>query len=206
KAETKAIERAIRAALQIPAAIPEANLAKPFLVVGYSFTPDPELARALALSAQSRLYGPDFANGHTALEASASPSPPETEAEEQPTPTPREAAKEEGEAASGTTDGGKDAAPASDFEGEEPGAAETADTSDFVPPDIAQKAAGAGLVKFESGRYKGLAIHQVHEEKGEEGAKYLRWAISSWKSEPLKSALQAYARVHFPEAVSGEDS
>lgn len=63
KTESKAINRALRAGLQMPASITAAMLQKPFLVVGFNFTPDyndPEIKRgifALASNAQQAIYG-----------------------------------------------------------------------------------------------------------------------------------------------------
>lgn len=57
KCETKAIERAIRAALQIPHAFAPDRVKLPFLVVGFNFTPDAETAQLLALHARGRMFG-----------------------------------------------------------------------------------------------------------------------------------------------------
>lgn len=63
KTESKAINRALRAGLAIPAAVDRGALAKPFLVVGFNFSPDytdPEVKRALvavAMNAQAAIYG-----------------------------------------------------------------------------------------------------------------------------------------------------
>lgn len=63
KTESKAINRALRAGLQMPASVAAKDLVKPFLVVGFNFTPDysdPEVKRALvsvALNAEQAIYG-----------------------------------------------------------------------------------------------------------------------------------------------------
>lgn len=63
KCESKALLRAMRAALQIPHLYTRAELQKPFVVVGYSFTPDyddPETKRLLVahgLAATNTVYG-----------------------------------------------------------------------------------------------------------------------------------------------------
>ena len=63
KTESKAINRALRAGLAIPTSVKQADLAKPFLVVGFNFTPnydDPSVKRALvavAMNAQAAIYG-----------------------------------------------------------------------------------------------------------------------------------------------------
>lgn len=63
KTESKAVLRAIRAALQIPHTFTPADAAKPFLVVGFNFTPDyddEEVKRMLVaagLNAQAAIYG-----------------------------------------------------------------------------------------------------------------------------------------------------
>lgn len=67
KTESKAILRAIRAAFQVPQQITPQDAAKPWLVIGYSFTPDyddHEIKRALVaagLNAQAAIYGPGAA-------------------------------------------------------------------------------------------------------------------------------------------------
>jgi hypothetical protein len=63
KTESKAINRALRAGLAMPASVTAASLQKPFLVVGFNFTPDytdPIVKRALVavgLNAQAAIYG-----------------------------------------------------------------------------------------------------------------------------------------------------
>lgn len=63
KTESKAINRALRAGLAMPSSVEARQLEKPFLVIGYNFTPnydDPEVKRALvavAMNAQAAIYG-----------------------------------------------------------------------------------------------------------------------------------------------------
>lgn len=63
KTESKAINRALRAGLAMPTSVKAADLQKPFLVIGFNFTPDysdPEVKRALVavgLNAQAAIYG-----------------------------------------------------------------------------------------------------------------------------------------------------
>lgn len=63
KTESKAINRALRAGLSIPTSLSPADAKKPFLVIGYNFTPDyndPEIKRqlvAIGLNAQAAIYG-----------------------------------------------------------------------------------------------------------------------------------------------------
>lgn len=63
KTESKAINRALRAGLSIPTSVTATEAAKPFLVIGYNFTPDyddPAVKRAIvdvALNAQAAIYG-----------------------------------------------------------------------------------------------------------------------------------------------------
>lgn len=63
KTESKAVLRAIRSALQIPHTFTPQDAAKPFLVVGFNFTPDYDDAEvkrmlvAAGLNAQAALYG-----------------------------------------------------------------------------------------------------------------------------------------------------
>lgn len=63
KTESKAINRALRAGLAMPTSVQSGDLAKPFLVVGFNFTPDyndPDVKRALiavGMNAEQAIYG-----------------------------------------------------------------------------------------------------------------------------------------------------
>lgn len=63
KTESKAINRALRAGLAMPSSVKASDLNKPFLVVGFNFTPDyddPVVKRALiavGLNAEQAIYG-----------------------------------------------------------------------------------------------------------------------------------------------------
>ena len=80
KTESKAVNRAIRAALGIPTSVTQGELSKPWLVVGFNFTPDyddPEIKRALVaigLKAGDAVYGA----ADRALPAAPEPAEDET--------------------------------------------------------------------------------------------------------------------------------
>jgi recombination protein RecT len=66
------------------------------------------------------------------------------------------------------------------FEGEEP-----------VEGELVDEAAAT----FTAGKHKDRSLAEIHAT-GEEGIKYLAWAYKSWKQEPLRSALDAFAAQH----------
>jgi hypothetical protein len=198
KAETKAIERAIRAALQIPHAFTGEQLAKPFLVVGYNFTPDwsdPETKRAIVaagLGAQDQVYGrvelPAAAvpDGGVAAPEGAAAAPAATEPE--PAPTPAGSAPDLSDE------------PALEPE-PEPAAKETTTftapaQAELTPETIA--ANEAAEVPIPVGRHKGLKLRELLD-KGEKGIGWIRWALETFETEPFKSSVWAFARVYVPD-------
>jgi hypothetical protein len=95
KTESKAVLRAIRAALQIPHTFTPAEAAKPFLIVGFNFTPDyddVEVKRMLVaagLNAQAAMYGPSAPTERintTTGEITSGADSPTTDAEEAAAP------------------------------------------------------------------------------------------------------------------------
>lgn len=99
---------------------------------------------------------------------------------------PTSVAGQQAEEPSTRTDGsdhtGGSSAP--DFDGEEPGAS-------AAPPNETQPIEPT----FGSGRYAGKTIVQVYSE-GKEGISYIKWAVKGWKTDPMKSALAAFAETH----------
>ena len=93
KNESKAVLRAIRAALEIPHTFTEADARKPFLVVGWNFTPpDTPEVRAGIASAIKEMYGASAvaSEERPALEAPRAPEP----VTDEPEPVPAEMAQE----------------------------------------------------------------------------------------------------------------
>ena len=82
-----------------------------------------------------------------------------------------------------------------------------ADGPTFAPPDddpaaleLEREGQAAGLMTFTHGRYSGLTLGEVLEQKGEDGERYLRWAALRWETEPLRSALRVFCRVYLPDS------
>jgi hypothetical protein len=63
------------------------------------------------------------------------------------------------------------------------------------PPPVAEQQAPDDEPTFASGRYNGKTIAEVYES-GKDGLSYLKWAMGSWKTEPLRSALDRFAETH----------
>ena len=81
------------------------------------------------------------------------------------------------------------------FEGEEPGA-EPVDfdpaTSEIIEPPT-----------FSVGKHAGETLEEIYAS-GEDGVKYCAWAWKSWKQQPMRDALDAFAELH-PD-IKGEAS
>lgn len=196
KVESKAINRAIRAALSLPS-LSAKDVQKPFLIVGYQFTPDysdPEVKRILVqsgLGAVSQLYpgadpevterpsevlesfeGPPAGEEPAQLEAAAAPAEGEIldEAEQPPIVEPPLPEPEP-----------------------EPEAA----TPDAESPE--QRAERAGAVAIGFGRHSGQTLADTYQS--EPG--YLKWLLSDAFNPGtdearmrLKAATKAYVAVH----------
>lgn len=187
KAESKSILRAIRAALQIPHTFTPQEFAKPFVVIGYSFTPnydDPETKRLLVehgLSARGSLYGQGSVEPRpeNVLEAGESTFAPRTaalldslrdEREASPPPAPP----------SGPS---PPAPPAPEFSGDEPG-----DEPEGELPEEDEIAAAAAMVLPDAfKKHAGKTIRQVYE--ADPG--YVRWLASPAVRNPVVNAAAA---------------
>jgi recombination protein RecT len=126
-----------------------------------------------------RLYGdsPAPSGDRTPIaEASVPPSPPA--ASDQEPPHPASSTVEAGAPGPETIDG---EATEVEFDGEE-------------PPPVGEQAPDDEPT-FASGRYNGKTIAEVYES-GKDGLSYLKWAMGSWKTEPLRSALDRFAETH----------
>ncbi len=194
KCETKAIERAIRAALQLPHAFSAAELARPFLVVGYSFTPDasdPEVRRLVVeagLAASQRMYA------QAALPA-GEPAPPAeaVAATDVVEPEPAEA----GEVPADDRGPEPDDGPA--FDGDEP--------TGFQPPpgapaDAGRGATAAGLTTVGFGKHNGRTIQEI----GDTDPGYVAWLADVMAPRnDVGRAVQAAARVWARAYLAGAE-
>lgn len=220
KTESKAVLRAIRAALQIPHTFTPARAALPFLVIGYSFTPDysePETRRLLiaaGLNAQAAIYGSesrssdvvDVAGPAVELEA-GEPAEPRQELE-------AAAPEEEPVEAEATEVDETPAAELGSFEmdDDEPGGKpEPAKGSDFAPPaDVQAKlemqAAKASKHLVAAGNQAGKSLGQIAADE-DKGAEWFEWALTkalggSWdapEAAKLKAAVVTFGRFRYPE-------
>jgi len=134
KTESKAVLRAIRAALQIPHTFTTAEAQKPFLVIGFNFTPDytdAEVRRimtAVGLNAQAALYGNGGQTAALPAATETAPEPPDEAAAPGGEGTTGAGESQEGEATPETNE--RDAAspsPDADIPIEEPAQASFAD-------------------------------------------------------------------------------
>jgi hypothetical protein len=221
KTESKAILRAIRAALQIPHTFTPAQAQRPFVVVGFNFTPDqsdPEIRRMLTaagLNAQQTFYGPTHSTeqalaleqGHT-----DTPAPPPADVPVEPEPPPPaepEAAQPTGpgtdggdqQAAGCGTDPSPAAAPAPGHDDDDPEPS-LGDAQFLAPADaeqLARDAAAAGEAVVPNGDNKGLTVRQV-AEKGAKGEEWLGWVLRKWARDTFRAAVEMYVRVYLPDA------
>ena len=182
KTESKAILRAIRSALQIPHTFSAADAAKPFVVVGYSYTPDytdPEVVRLVTerqLGAAEELYS---SAGRLELEAgleSARDGAPSGKPAEPAAP-----AQEEGPRAS------QPAGPSSAFEGEEPEAAAEPEPQPEEPSEA--PGPGAFVLPEAFSKHAGKTIAEIAAEGD---SAYLSWLASDKVAEPFRGAAQAF--------------
>lgn len=148
KTESKAINRALRAGLSIPTSLSPADAAKPFIVVGYNFTPnydDPETRRALvavAMNAQAAIYGgrdvseelPELAAGDLPAEALGDLHAPEVAETASPPDSPSSGEAEDGGSSSASDPSADDAT------GGEPEPPEEQE----APADVAEGLTGDG--------------------------------------------------------------
>lgn len=180
KTESKAVLRAIRSALQIPHTFTPADAAKPFLVIGFNFTPDyndVEIRRMLVsagLNAQAAIYGgPELERLDTVTgEITAGTATPE----EQPADDAVGSDGGDGQQAEGPAlplSPAEPSAPGSepDLDDDEPAAA-----AFTIPASALDTAAidalGDTIVKGEK------TLRQV-VAAGEKGAMWLKWALDT---------------------------
>lgn len=215
KTESKAVLRAIRAALQIPHQFTPADAAKPFVVVGFSFTPDyddVEVKRALVaagLNAHVQMYG-DRGAVSGELEAGVTdPEPPAAGAVE----APDAAAAEAGSSVTGpAADGDQQAegaaetpaassAPGPVFTGEEPPPPDKAPQAAPKKPTL--KAAADTVIPDGMGRYAGRTIQQVHKDENDPA--YLSFLVFfPWDyhdpdaAEAIRLAARVYCEKQLP--------
>ncbi len=76
-----------------------------------------------------------------------------------------------------------DETPAVPFDGEEP------------PEEVEGEIVDEDAPTFSAGRYEGKTIAEIYE-LGDKGMSYLRWALKNWTTDPLASALKAFAQEH----------
>ncbi len=69
------------------------------------------------------------------------------------------------------------------FDGEEP------------PEEVEGEIVDEDAPTFSAGRYEGKTIAEIYE-LGDKGVSYLRWALKNWTTDPLASALKAFAATH----------
>jgi recombination protein RecT len=74
--------------------------------------------------------------------------------------------------------------PGPEFDGDEP-----------TPSTATPNETDTPAPTFGSGRYVGKTIVEIYSE-GKEGISYLKWALKSWKSEPMKTAVAEFAKTH----------
>lgn len=220
KTQSKAVLRAIRAALQIPHAFTAADFAKPFLVVGYSFTPDMQDADtrrmlvAVGLNAQAAIYGP----GATSSEETPAQLPAGTDAQltERTTTSPPPPAEQ---STVGATQQAAAAAPGPDdlLDGEpgpedEPSAFQAPASAQTDEDPIVFAAKFASQIVVPIGQWQGKTLKQVHEA-GAKGVSWFKYALKNFDANTgtgenakprmrpgeLVQAIEAFSRVYVPD-------
>jgi hypothetical protein len=201
KTESKAINRALRAGLQVPTSLDAKDLAKPFLVIGYNFTPDYDdvetkrILVAAGLNAQAAIYGEPKHAELPAATATEATSPDGGEAErEAPSTDAREgsvepeAVAEQAEEATPQEESPEAAseAPRADEPPLEP-------ESEFSPPKAAIEQAGKARIPG-----KGMTIAEA-AAKGDAGLKWLAWALRHYDPGDVRDKIEFYVRASLPD-------
>lgn len=217
KTESKAVLRAIRAALQIPHTFSPADAAKPFLVIGFNFTPDyndeetKRLLVAAGLNAQAAMYGGGGAVHSRDVEleppqhAAASDGPDDART----TPVGAGHSGDEGrQAGDAIQSSPSPASPVPD-----PGEEDDPEPGREPPhgDQAKQDADAAGLVKVPDSaakKYAGKQIAQVHG-LGPEGVEWISWALKpgrQWNrtGHVFSQALVAYCKHYLPDLLPAE--
>lgn len=199
KTESKAILRAIRSALQIPHTFSAAEAARPFIVVGYSYTPDysdPEVVRLVTerqLGAAEEVYPSAgrleiTAGSEAARDGASDESSP-------PAPAQGEEARASQPAASSPPV--LEQAPEPAFAGEEPPEEETADEP--RPGEEREEAdPGAYVLPEQFKKHAGKPLSAVFA--ADPG--YVSWLASTKVSDPYRSAAQAFLEAELSKETS----
>lgn len=207
KTESKAINRALRAGLGIPTSVQQAALAKPWLVIGYNFTPDysdPEIKRALVaigLNASAAIYGGREASdempergeadipGEALGELSPAPTPAETPADD----AERDGSRVDEQAARGDQDEPEaqtDGVAASGSSEPEPALEEEPELEPSIRiPSKAIDAAGATIAKGEK------TIAETVDAAAAGDAKALEWVAWALRNLPIEGDDQRRASI-----------
>lgn len=211
KTESKAINRAMRAGLQVPTSLESKDLAKPFLVIGYNFTPDyddVEVKRILVaagLNAQAAIYGGGEAKHELTAGEPPEPEPvtPSGSSEDVPEGERDEPATDADTTAE-TRGGDGEQASVEPSEGEPPAAEPTeAPRSDeppleaepeFKPPKAAIEKAGKTPIPGKSGTTIADAAG-----RGVQGREWLAWALEEYEPGEVRDAIEFYVRATMPD-------
>jgi hypothetical protein len=190
KTESKAINRALRAGLGIPTSVTAAQLSKPWLVVGFNFTPDyddPSVKQALVaigFKASSDIYGttPALAAGEA---TPADAAPEEIDEGQEPT---ADSVDDAAEGSAGDVD-----VPFGDPEQDAGGEAETSAAGDSSAPepslgepaldipDAVMENAGATEIK------EGMSVSAIFERALGGDTKALDWLTWAKQGELVKT-------------------
>lgn len=209
KTESKAINRAMRSGLQVPTSLEAKDLAKPFLVIGYNFTPDYDdvetkrILVAAGLNAQAVFYG----EPKHELPAGPTPEPdsavtPSGSSEDVPEGEHNELATDADTTAE--TRGGDDEQASDEPSVEEPPAEPSeAPRSDeptleaepeFKPPKAAIEKAGKTPIPGKGGTTIADAAG-----KGPQGIEWLAWALVNYEPGEVRDSIEFYVRAMLPE-------
>jgi len=194
KTESKAVLRAIRSSLQIPHTFSPADAAKPFLVIGFNFTPDyndAEVKRALVaagLNASEALYGSrelpsgdgsDLTHATVDTQQASPPLSPPVGGEAPGNPDAEPAESETGQSGYNLPQRALEEL--------------AAKAANFVPPKGVHADAGRTL--------------QQILELGNDGRKWFGAALRAPSdNESYTDALWAFARVHLPELAAAVEA
>ncbi len=202
KTESKAVLRAIRAALQIPHTFAPARASLPFVVIGFNFTPDqsdPEVRRMLVaagMNASASLYGNDSAT--PALPAGgrpevAAPSEGGDAAPLSDVPAPGDTGGQQAE------DTAKPVASSAPGDDDEPVVTTEPEQTTFAIPAAAiDEAAATEIPRGET--VKGMTLAEVAAT--EQGPDWLKWAVrraSGYWTVSFRGSLELFVEHRAPE-------
>jgi hypothetical protein len=219
KTESKAINRALRAGLAIPSSVAEGALAKPFLVVGFNFTPDyddPAVKQALvavAMNAEQAIYGgrqvSEDMPEHGAADIPLAALEAGEEAVGQAETPAADSEPEIGGGAAGASSAPTDGAPAADTG--EPELEEQQPEPEAEPEPAAPRRGGlrvpepvivaAGNVQAtKAGKSIAEVVELAQTESGGKAVEWLAWAKNDLPDEDeLAQAVALYASARIPE-------